>query len=86
MRDLLKSVNLFRRLIMQSLIPDYVNKKLKKRKGKCKKCGQCCRGCKHLKNNKCPIYKKRPFYCYKEFPIDKFDQKVYDVKNCGYKF
>ena len=27
---------------------NYVNNKLKKRRGKCKKCGKCCRYCKYL--------------------------------------
>jgi hypothetical protein len=73
---------------MQLFDKDYTKNKLKKRKGKCKKCGECCRGCKFLnkKTKLCKVYKKRPHLCYKAFPIDKLDQKIWKVKDCGYHF
>jgi hypothetical protein len=73
---------------MQLINKDYIKNKLKKRKGKCKKCGKCCKGCRFLnkKNNLCKVYKKRPVLCYKEFPIDKLDQRIWKVKNCSYSF
>ena len=84
---MLKLLNKLRREINKILNKDYIKNKLKKRKGNCKKCGQCCKGCKHLdKKNLCKTYGNRPFYCHQQFPIDKLDQKVFRVKNCGYKF
>ena len=84
---MLKLINKLRRNSMQLIDKNYIKNKLKKRKGKCKKCGKCCKGCKHLnKENLCKTYKNRPFYCHKEFPIDKLDQKIFNIKNCGYKF
>ncbi len=67
---------------------NYVNNKLKKRRGKCKKCGKCCKGCKFLdkKTHLCKVYNKRPWLCYKEFPLDELDQKIIGVKDCGYFF
>jgi len=76
-------------MVLQRLDRDYAKKKLKERKGYCKKCGRCCRGCKHLdvKTNLCKIYAKRPWICYKEFPLDKLDQQIWGVeKVCGYTF
>jgi len=88
LRELIKPINWLRRNFMQLTDKDYSKKKLKKRKGKCKKCGQCCRGCKFLDYNtgRCKTYKKRPVLCYKEFPLDRIDQKIWNVKNCGYRF
>ena len=85
---MLKLINRFRRKLMQRVNKDYIKNKLSKRKGKCKKCGKCCKGCKHLnaKTNLCKIYKNRPWFCHKNFPIDKMDQKVFRIKNCGYSF
>jgi Fe-S-cluster containining protein len=84
---MLKLLNRLRRNSMQLIKKDYIINKIKKRKGKCKKCGQCCKGCKNLdKTNICQIYNHRPFYCHKQFPIDKLDKKVFKVKNCGYSF
>ena len=85
---MLKLINRFRRKLMQRVNKDYIKNKLSKRKGKCKKCGKCCKGCKHLnaKTNLCKIYKNRPWFCHKNFPIDKMDQKVFKIKNCGYSF
>jgi len=76
------------RSLMQFFSKDYIKNKLKKRKGKCKKCGQCCRGCRHLdkKTKLCKTYKNRPLLCYKEFPLGRLDQKIWNVKNCGYRF
>jgi Fe-S-cluster containining protein len=72
---------------MQQINKDYIKNKIEKRKGRCKRCGECCKGCKHLDKTKiCKIYNKRPFYCHKQFPIDRLDQKVFRVKNCGYSF
>jgi hypothetical protein len=68
---------------------NYIEKKLKKRKGKCKKCGKCCGNCKFLdkKTGLCLVYNKRSkVFCYQNFPLSKLDQKVWGVKNCGYKF
>jgi len=88
MRTLLKLPNKIKREFMQIIDKDYINNKLKKRNGKCKKCGECCKGCINLdkKTNLCKVYKKRPALCYKEFPLDKLDQKIWNVKNCGYYF
>ena len=84
---MLKLINKLRRNFMELISKDYIKNKIKKRKGKCKKCGECCRGCNHLeKTNLCRTYKKRPFYCHKNFPIDQLDQKVFRIKNCGYSF
>lgn len=83
-----KLLNKLRREINKILNKNYIKNKLKKRKGYCKKCGQCCKGCKHLdkKTNLCKTYENRPFYCHRQFPIDKLDQKIFKVKNCGYSF
>ncbi|MFA5856165.1 MAG: hypothetical protein WC867_02335 [Candidatus Pacearchaeota archaeon] len=87
MRDLLKAGNRLRRIFFKKIKKDYIKNKLEKRKGYCKKCGDCCKGCKHLsKENLCLVYDKRPWWCHKEFPIDKIDQKVFNVKRCGYNF
>ncbi|MEM4230321.1 MAG: YkgJ family cysteine cluster protein [Candidatus Pacearchaeota archaeon] len=88
MRFLLKPLNKLRRVIIQLIDKNYIKDKLKKRKGKCKKCGQCCKGCKYLnkRTRLCKTYSDRPWTCYKEFPLDKIDQWIWDVKNCGYKF
>jgi hypothetical protein len=88
--DLMRMIELYRKAILRKFIKDYDKKLLKKRLGKCKMCGKCCEGCWHLnkKTNLCKIYKKRPsILCYKNFPLDERDQKVWEVKKfCGYKF
>ena len=83
---MLKLFNWLRRNIIKLIYPNYINKKILKRKGECRMCGDCCKGCKYLKNNKCLVYEKRPGFCNKDFPIDNFDKKVFRVKNCGYWF
>lgn len=69
---------------------NYIKNKLAKRRGKCKKCGECCKGCIFLnkRTNLCKIYTNRPrLFCYKEFPLDKLDQKIWGVEGkCGYSF
>ena len=90
MSELMKVVDGYRRFIIQKFNKNYLKQKLKKRKGKCLKCGKCCEGCMFLnkKTHLCKIYSHRPrLMCYKEFPLDKFDQKIWHVeKVCGYKF
>jgi hypothetical protein len=89
MRKLLKTLNAPRRRIMQLINKNYTKNKLSKRKGKCLKCGKCCGDCKFLdkKTKLCTIHKNRPWNCYKDFPLDNLDQKIWNVnKNCGYKF
>ena len=95
-KGLLKPVNRYRRYMLIASNPDYVKNQLAKRKGKCLKCGKCCEGCEFLdkKTNLCKIYKDRPktckdksWFCFKEFPLDKIDQKIWGVeKTCGYRF
>lgn len=88
MRILIIIPNKLRRFIMKLVDKDYLKNKLNKRKGECKRCGQCCKGCNFLDKNTnlCIKYENRPFYCHKDFPIDKLDQKIIGVKNCGYNF
>jgi hypothetical protein len=86
MNDLIKGLNRVKRIVMVVIKKDYIKNKLKKRKGNCKRCGDCCRGCKYFQVDKCLVYDKRPWFCYKEFPLSRFDQKIFNVKNCGYKF
>jgi len=85
---MLKLANRARRKAMLSLDKNYVKDKLKLRKGKCLKCGQCCAGCEFLDEKKklCRVYDKRPDFCHKDFPIDEFDKRVFNVRDCGYKF
>jgi len=87
-RQIIKIPNMLRRRIMVLIDRDYIRKKIAKRSGKCRKCGQCCTGCRHLGKDKlCKAYKKRPaIVCHQQFPIDSLDQKVWGVKNCGYRF
>lgn len=63
--------------------PEYVIKQIKLRKGTCPPdCGCCCAGCKHLKNNRCTIYKKRPQNC-RDDPFDRFDLRMLErIYNC----
>jgi hypothetical protein len=82
----IKLLNRLRREFFKMFNSEFYFDKLKKRIGNCKQCGECCIGCKYLKNNKCSVYNNRPWFCYKEFPLDKLDQKVFGVKNCGYSF
>ena len=90
MSELLKVADGCRRYLMQKFDKKYKQKKLRKRHGKCLKCGKCCEGCPFLdkKTHLCKIYNHRPrFMCYKEFPLDKIDQKLWHVeKVCGYTF
>ena len=89
MSELMKPINRIRRFLMQRANSAYIKNQLKKRKGRCRKCGKCCKGCTSLdkKTKLCKIYKRRPWICYKEFPLDKTDQKIWKVeKVCGYKF
>ncbi|MCX8158990.1 MAG: hypothetical protein N3D20_01725 [Candidatus Pacearchaeota archaeon] len=86
---LLKILNKLRRKIMLLINKDYVIKKIVKRRGKCLKCGKCCIGCEYLnkKTRLCKVYKNRPNWCHKDFPIDEFDKVVFGVRNnCGYWF
>lgn len=85
----LKLPNRLRRIFMLAVDKNYLEKKLAKRKGECLKCGKCCRGCKYLdiKTKLCKIYDDTPWFCHKNFPIDKLDQKVFGVEGkCGYRF
>lgn len=73
---------------MKTIDKNYVNKKINKRTGQCKKCGKCCEDCEFLdkKTKLCKTYENRPWFCYKEFPLDKLDLKIWNIKNCGYRF
>lgn len=87
MRRILKLGNRLRRSFFSFFNQDYIKDKLKDRRGSCIMCGKCCKGCKHLdEHNKCKVYEKRPVYCHQLFPIDKMDQKVFGVTDCGYYF
>jgi hypothetical protein len=87
LRRLLRTPTLATRLLMITIDKNYFKKKLAKRTGKCLRCGDCCLGCPFLDNNKlCRVYKNRPFFCLKEFPVVKFDQYVWNVRRCGYEF
>jgi len=82
----IKLLNRLRREFSKMFNSNFYLDKLKNRRGNCKRCGECCIGCKYLKNNLCTTYDNRPWFCYKEFPLDRLDQKVFGVKNCGYSF
>lgn len=74
---------------MQLFDKEYTPKKLSLRKGGCKRCGQCCIGCKLLdkKTKLCTVYNNRPkVFCYKDFPLDGLDKKIWKIKECGYYF
>jgi Fe-S-cluster containining protein len=74
---------------MQLVDTSYIKKKTEKREGKCRKCGKCCGNCRFLdkKTRLCKVYGNRPrILCYREFPLSKTDQKVWEVENCGYRF
>ncbi|OGJ12413.1 hypothetical protein A3K82_02615 [Candidatus Pacearchaeota archaeon RBG_19FT_COMBO_34_9] len=88
MRGILKTINALRRRIMQLINNNYIKNKLAKRRGKCRKCGKCCRHCKFLNRETklCKVYKKSPWNCHKDFPLDKLDQKIWNIKDCGYSF
>ncbi|MDD5191629.1 MAG: YkgJ family cysteine cluster protein [Candidatus Nanoarchaeia archaeon] len=89
MRELLKLVDALNREFMKLIDRNYINKKLAKRKGKCLKCGKCCKGCKFLdkKTKLCKVYNSRPsLICHKDFPLDKREQWIWNVKKCGYSF
>jgi Na+-translocating ferredoxin:NAD+ oxidoreductase RnfC subunit len=89
MKSLLIPVNQLRHTFWKMIDKDYVKNKLEKRRRKCKKCGKCCKGCSLLdtKTKLCKVYKNRPWACFKEFPLDRFDQKMWDVeRTCGYRF
>jgi hypothetical protein len=77
------------RSIMKAVDKDYVKRKTAKRTGECRKCGDCCSDCDYLdqKTRLCKVYDNRPrVFCYKDFPLSKFDQDIWEVRNCGYKF
>ena len=86
--EILKIPNKLRRDFMILINKNHIKNKILKRKGKCKKCGKCCKGCTYLdeKTKLCKVYSKRPDFCYKEFPLDEMDKKVFNVKNCGFYF
>ena len=91
MSSLTKLYNKLRRNFNLLFNKNYVRKRLEKRKGKCKKCGRCCNGCEHLVDKKgkklCGVYDNRPFFCYKQFPLDEIDKQIYGVDGkCGYWF
>lgn len=94
MRNFLKAINAPRRRIMQLVNKDHIKNKLAKRKGECRKCGACCGNCKFLdkttkttKIKLCTIHNNRPWNCYKDFPLDKLDQRIWNVEDiCGYEF
>jgi len=88
MVSLLKLPNRLRRNFMQIIDKNYLSKKLSNRSGECLKCGQCCRGCKYfdVETKLCKVYENRQWFCHRDFPIDKLDQKIFKVKDCGYKF
>jgi len=83
--DYLKRIWLYffnRKIILNSL---------KTRKGKCKQCGKCCYifgiKCPFLsKDNKCKIYKFRPFFLCRLPPlnISKGEIEKHKKLNCGY--
>lgn len=74
-----------RRFFLYNFLKGYVFISLAKRKGECLKCGKCCEGCFALINNACSIWKDKPRICHKDFPIDKFEQLCYGIKDsCGY--
>jgi len=88
-RKILGPFDYIRRGILFLFNRAYFENKLAKRKGKCKKCGKCCEGCMYLdkKTKLCKIYNKRPcFVCHKDFPLDKVDLWLWNIKDCGYRF
>jgi hypothetical protein len=78
MRKVWLTIRDIRCLYLFTFKPEYVNEQIKSRKGHCPPdCGLCCRfvsatACKHLKNNRCAIYKTRTQNC-RDSPIDRFD-------------
>ncbi len=88
MRNFLKTINAPRRRIMQLINKDHIKNKLAKRKGECKKCGKCCGDCTFLdkKTKLCTVHENRPWNCYRDFPLDRLDQKIWNVRDCGYNF
>ena len=88
MKELLKPINRLHREFIKLVDKNYINKKLANRKGKCLRCGQCCRRCKHLdkKTKLCKVYNSRPWICHKDFPLDKKEQWIWNIKKCGYSF
>jgi len=88
MRELLKPINKLNREFMKLIDKKYIQNKIKNRKGSCLKCGKCCKGCRHLdkKTRLCKVYDSRPWICYKDFPITKRDQWIWNIKKCGYSF
>jgi hypothetical protein len=87
-RSVLKFPDKVGRKLLQLVDNDYLKNKLAKRSGECKRCGDCCGNCRFLdkKTMLCKVYDNRPWLCYKEFPLDKLDQKIWQVKNCGFSF
>jgi len=82
----------FRRRFLLKYRTNYIENKLKLRKGNCLKCGECCNTfgtifntrCIFLsENNLCNIYKDRFITC-KSFPIDEVELKLTGMNNCGF--
>lgn len=88
MKPLLRWIDVSGRKLIRLLDKDYLAKKLERRQGRCKRCGECCKKCRLLdkKTRLCTTYENRPWLCYKEFPLDEFDKKLWDTKDCGYCF
>ncbi|MGA2682812.1 MAG: hypothetical protein ABSF44_13550 [Candidatus Bathyarchaeia archaeon] len=87
LKRLLRTPTAATRLFMMTIDKNYLKKKLAKRTGKCLHCGDCCVNCHFLDSGKlCKVYSNRPFLCYKEFPVGKFDQYMWNVRRCGYEF
>lgn len=69
---------------------EYYNRKLAKRKGRCLGEAHCCLlavpWCPFLRETKCRLYARQPFFC-RIFPIDEKDQELNGIKGvCGYYF
>ncbi len=69
-----------------NLFPFMLIKSMSKRTGMCIQCGHCCYGCYNLKDNKCIVYKDRPNWCHKDFPVNSFERYFFASKDCGYSF
>ena len=89
-REFIKVVDYFRREFLYRLDKNYFKNKLSKREGQCIRCGACCKGCPELDKNTnlCKVYHNRnPRMCHVDFPLDKWDQKLFATeKTCGYRF
>jgi hypothetical protein len=81
--------NLAGKRLLGILDADYVEKRLELRRGECLRCGACCRTCSHLdiETHLCKTYSDRPWYCNRDFPLDRVDQMAFRVEaRCGYRF